>query len=287
MLIVDQNTGSFERSTGKLSKAAVRHTEAAKMFLRRLSPAQNRLIASLPAEVYERVLPNLWPVTLSQGENIYASGSRLEHVYFPTGAVVSLLYTTEDGATAEVGITGNDGMLGIALVLGGDSAPNRAIVQIAGGALKLGAGVLQEEFARGGAFQKLLLRYTQSFLTQVSQTAVCNRLHSVEKRLCRWLLLCHDRVHSDRLTITQEFISNMLGTRRESVTVAAARLQDAGLIHYSRGNITILDRPGLESIGCECYRTIKGEFDRLVGLRLPTVSEHGFRAPQKPSQQVP
>jgi CRP-like cAMP-binding protein len=164
-----------------------------------------------------------------------------------------------------MGLTGNDGVVGIALFLGGHTTPNRAIVQIAGGAFRMKAKILQGEFARGGALQQLMLRYTQALITQISQTAVCNRLHSIEKRLCRWLLLSHDRVESDELLMTQEFISNMLGGRRESVTVAAGRLQDAGLIHYSRGHISILDRKGLEATVCECYQVVKNETDRLVG----------------------
>lgn len=228
------------------------------------SPTRNRLISTLPGDVYDRLQPNLLPVTLSLGEVVYESGGRPEYVYFPTGAVVSLLYTMEDGSTAEVGLTGNEGIVGIALFLGGDTTPNRAVVQIAGGALKMRARLLQEEFARGGPVQQLLLRYTQALITQISQTAVCNRLHAVEKRLCRWLLLSHDCVQSNELTMTQEFIANMLGGRRESVTVAAARLQDAGLIHYTRGHITILDRAGLESAVCECYRIVRDEFNRLL-----------------------
>jgi CRP-like cAMP-binding protein len=171
----------------------------------------------------------------------------------------------EDGSTAEMGLTGNDGVVGIALFLGGDTTPNRAIVQIAGGALRMRAKVLQAEFKQGGALQQVLLRYIQALLTQISQTAVCNRLHAVEQRLCRWLLLSHDRVHSHELQMTQEFIAHMLGGRRESVTVAAGRLQDAGLIHYARGHITILDRAGLEATVCECYQVVKNEIDRLFG----------------------
>jgi CRP-like cAMP-binding protein len=217
-------------------------------------------------------------VTLALGEVVYEAGSRPEYVYFPTGAVVSLLYTMEDGATAEVGLTGNDGIVGVALFLGGDTTPNRAIVQIAGGALRMRARLLQDEFARGGPVQQLLLRYTQALITQISQTAVCNRLHAVEKRLCRWLLLSHDCVQSDQLAMTQEFIANMLGGRRESVTVAAARLQDAGLIQYSRGHITILDRPGLEVAACECYRIVRDEFDRLLNTRR--VEQPAHQTPQ-------
>ena len=230
-------------------------------------PTENRLISSFPPEVHDRLRPNLQPVALSLGEVVYEAGSRPEYVYFPTGAVVSLLYSMENGATAEVGLTGNDGIVGIAIFLGGDTTPNRAIVQIAGEALKMRARFLQEEFARGGPVQQVLLRYTQALITQISQTAVCNRLHPVEKRLCRWLLLSHDLVQSDELEMTQEFISNMLGGRRESVTVAAARLQDAGLIRYSRGHITILNRAGLEAAVCECYRIVRDEFERLLRRR--------------------
>jgi CRP-like cAMP-binding protein len=233
----------------------------------------NRLLAALPADDFERFHSDLQPVTFSLGEVIYESGHRLDYVYFPTNSVVSLLYTTEDGSTAEMGLTGNDGVVGIALFLGGDTTPNRAVIQIAGGAFRMRANMLRTEFARGGAFQKLLLRYTQALITQISQTAVCNRLHSVEKRLCRWLLLSHDRVKSDELVMTQEFISNMLGGRRESVTVAAGRLQDAGLIHYSRGHIRILSRKGLETAVCECYQIVKDEFDRL--FRTETKSDDG------------
>ena len=204
-------------------------------------------------------------MSFALGEVVYETGGHLEHIYFPTNAVVSLLYTMEDGSTAEMGLTGNDGVVGIALFLGGDTTPNRAVVQIAGDAFKMQARILREEFARGGPLQRVLLRYTQALITQISQTAVCNRLHSVEKRLCRWLLLCHDLVESEKLEMTQEFISNMLGGRRESVTVAAGHLQDAGLIHYSRGHIAILDRKGLEAAACECYAIVRGEFDRLFG----------------------
>ncbi len=231
--------------------------------LRRL--AENHLLAALPAGDYEDLIPNLQDVTFSLGNVVYESGGRLDHIYFPTTSVVSLLYTMKDGSTAEMGLAGNEGVVGIALFLGGDTSPNRAVVQIAGRAFRMRAEVLQEKFARGGPLQYLLLRYTQALITQISQTAVCNRLHSVEKRLCRWLLLCHDRVKSNELPMTQEFIANMLGGRRESVTVAAGRLQDAGLIHYARGHITILDRKGLEAAVCECYQIVKDEFDRLLG----------------------
>jgi CRP-like cAMP-binding protein len=223
----------------------------------------NRILSSLPPNEQAHLFGALQPVTLGLGEVLYESGEQMEHIYFPTTSVVSLLYTMEDGSTAEMGLAGNDGLVGIALFLGGDTTPNRAVVQVAGGAFKMKAKTLRDEFARGGALQQVLLRYTQALITQISQTAVCNRLHPVEKRLCRWLLLCHDRVDSDELQMTQEFISNMLGGRRESVTVAAGHLQDAGLILYFRGQISILDRKGLEATTCECYGIVKEEFDRL------------------------
>lgn len=229
------------------------------------SAPNNHLLAALPDEDYRRLHPNLERVTFSLGQIVYESDGHLDYCYFPTSCVVSLLYTTKDGATAEMGLTGNDGVVGIALFLGGGTTPNRAVVQVAGGAFRMKAKILQEEFAGGGALQQLMLRYTQALITQISQTAVCNRLHTVEKRLCRWLLLSHDRVRSDELLMTQEFISNMLGGRRESVTVAAGRLQDADLIHYARGQISILDRKGLEAAVCECYQVVKNETDRLIG----------------------
>jgi CRP-like cAMP-binding protein len=232
------------------------------------SPLHNQLLAILPREEYQHLLPNLQPLDFSLGEVLYESSERLDSVYFPTNAVVSLLYTMANGSTAEMGLVGSDGVVGVALFLGGETTPNRAVVQVAGHAFKMKAKVLQEEFARGGPFQLALLRYTQALITQISQTAVCNRLHTVEQRLCRWLLLSQDRVRSDELRMTQEFISNMLGGRRESVTVAAGRLQDAGLIQYARGNIKILNRPGLESIVCECYSIVKHETDRLQGSDL-------------------
>ena len=230
-------------------------------------PMDNHLLATLAAGEYQRLLPNLEPVTLSLGEVIREPGGQQKYVYFPTTCIVSFLYTMEEGATVEVGLTGNDGVVGIALFLGGNTSPYRAIVQIAGAAFRMRLNVLQREFSRSSAFQFLLLRYTQALITQISQTAACNRLHSLEKRLCRWLLLCHDRVPSDEILMTQEYISNMLGGRRESVTVAAGHLQDAGLIQYSRGHIRILDRKGMEEFACECYRVEKGEVDRLMGKR--------------------
>jgi len=226
---------------------------------------ENRLLGSLPPDEYERLRPSLREVSLSLGEVVYEFGGQLDYVFFPTTSIVSLLYTMENGSSAEMGLTGNDGVVGIALFMGGGTMPNRAVVQSAGAALRMKAKILQSEFALGGTFQQLLLRYTQAFITQISQTAVCNRLHSVEQQLCRWLLLSHDRVKADELIMTQELIADMLGVRREGVTVAAGRLQDAGAISYVRGHIQILDRQTLEETVCECYRVVKDEFDRLLG----------------------
>jgi CRP-like cAMP-binding protein len=229
------------------------------------SAPTNRILESLSPEERIRLTPELKEEDLSLGDVVYESGGSLDYVCFPTSCIVSLIYTMEDGAVAEMGLVGNDGMVGVALFMGGDTVPNRAIVQLGGKAIRLKAVKLHEEFRRGGGLQKSLLRYTQALITQISQTAVCNRLHSVEQRLSRWLLLCHDRVRSDELVMTQEFISNMLGGRRQSVTVAAGRLQDAGIIEYSRGHIKIVDRRKLELSSCECYKVVKTEFDRLLG----------------------
>src|SRR3989441_8522470 len=220
---------------------------------KRNGPAENRLLAALPAAEYERLLPQLQPVSFSLGEVVYEFGGQLDYVFFPTTSIVSLLYTMENGTSAEMGLTGNDGVVGIALFMGGGTMPNRAVVQSAGGALRMKAIVLQEEFARGGRFQQLLLRYTQALITQISQTAVCNRLHSVEQQLCRWLLLSQDRVKADELIMTQELLADMLGVRREGVTVAAGRLHDAGAISYVCGHIHILSGQRLEATVCECY----------------------------------
>jgi CRP-like cAMP-binding protein len=229
--------------------------------------ARNLLLCALPPAECERLLPDLQPVTFSLGQILCEPGERIHYCYFPTNAIVSLLYTMQDGSTAEMGLVGNEGVLGVAVFLGGESTCSRALVSVAGDAFRLPAKRLQEEFVHAGPLQHLLLRYVQALITQVSQTAVCNRLHSVEQRLCRWLLLCHDRNNCSELLMTQELIANMLGGRRESVTVAAGHLQDAGLIHYCRGRISILDRDGLESNVCECYRAVEDEFDRLFGKK--------------------
>lgn len=225
----------------------------------------NRLLAMLAREEYERLLPHLERVSFALGDVIYESGGRQSYIYFPTTAIISLLYLMENGSSAEMGVAGNEGLVGVALFMGGETVPNRAVVQSAGDALGMKTKVLQEEFARGGTFQRLLLRYTQALMTQMSQTAVCNRLHTVEQQLCRWLLLSRDRLDTDELIMTQELIANMLGVRREGVTVAAQRLQEHGLISYVRGRITVLDRRGLEATVCECYRVVKDEYDRLLG----------------------
>src|SRR5579871_6487886 len=208
----------------------------------RPSPASNHLLGALPALEYERVLPALQPVPLELGWAIYESGAAEHYVYFPTDAIVSLLYVMEDGSSAEIAVVGNEGVVGISLFMGGDTTPSRAVVQSAGQGYRLGASVLKAEFERSGVLQHVLLRYTQALITQMTQTAVCNRHHSVEQQLCRWLLLSLDRLSSNELKMTQELIANMLGVRREGVTAAAGHLQAAGLIHYSRGRITVLDR---------------------------------------------
>jgi len=227
-------------------------------------PTNNRLLAALPAAEYGRLHRRLEPVSMPIGDVVYESGSRLDYVYFPTTSIVSLLYVMEDGASAEIAMVGNEGLVGIALFMGGETTPSRAVVQSAGSAYRLPGHAMKEEFVRGGAMQHLLLRYTQALLTQMAQTAVCNRHHSVDQQLCRWLLLSLDRLPANKLIVTQEQIANMLGVRREGVTEAAGKLQSAGLIKYSRGRITVLDRPGLEALVCECYGVVKKEFDRLL-----------------------
>jgi CRP-like cAMP-binding protein len=228
------------------------------------SPRQNLLLAALPNADYERLLPHLEQVPLELGRALYESGSHQGYVYFPTTSIVSLLYVMEDGSSAEIAIVGKEGVVGIALFMGGESTPSRAVVQSAGYGYRLRPGVLISEFGQGGHLQHLLLRYTQALITQMAQTAVCNRHHAVEKQLCRWLLLSLDRLASNELIMTQELIANMLGVRREGVTEAAGHLQTAGLIHYSRGRITVLDRPKLEARVCECYAVVKREYDRLL-----------------------
>jgi CRP-like cAMP-binding protein len=227
-------------------------------------PRQNRLLAALPEAEWARWEPHLEPVDMPLGKVLYESGSRLGHVYFPTTSIVSLLYVMEDGASAEIAVVGNEGIVGISLFMGGESTPSRALVQSAGKGYRLKADLMLHEFNRAGPVLHLLLRYTQALITQMSQTAVCNRHHSLDKQLCRWLLLSLDRLHSKELVMTQELIANMLGVRREGVTEAAGNLQAHGLIRYQRGHITVLDRAGLELRTCECYAVVKKEYDRLL-----------------------
>jgi CRP-like cAMP-binding protein len=228
------------------------------------TPHQNHLLDALPTSDYERIAAHLELVPMGLGDVLYESGTRLRYVYFPTTSIISLLYVMEDGASAEIAIVGNEGILGISLFMGGETTPSRAIVQSAGCAFRLKAELLKEEFERFGPSMHLLLRYTQALITQMAQTAVCNRHHTVDQQLCRWLLLSLDRLSSSKLSMTQELIANMLGVRREGVTEAAGNLQKSGLIHYQRGKISVLDRPGLEARSCECYQVVKAEFDRLL-----------------------
>lgn len=230
----------------------------------RHTPSQNHLFAALPAEVFERLSPHLELIPMPLGQVIYESGGQLQHVYFPTTAIVSLHYVMENGASAEIAGVGNEGVLGITLFMGGDTTPTLATVYTGGYGYRLKARLIMEEFNRAGPLMRLILRYTQALMTQISQAVVCNRHHSVEQQLCRWLLSTLDRLPSNELTITQELIASMLGVRREGITEAAGNLQRAGLISYRRGHITVLKRTGLESRACECYNVVKKEFHRLL-----------------------
>lgn len=227
-------------------------------------PVQNLLVHALPQAVLKRWLPLLEPVELALGQVLYESGGKLSHVYFPTTAIVSLLYVTELGASAEIAVVGYEGIVGIALFMGGQTTPSRAVVQSSGSGFRLRARAMLDEFEGDVHVQRLFLRYTQALITQMSQTAVCNRHHTLDQQLCRWLLLSLDRLRGSELVMTQELIANMLGVRREGVTQAALNLQKAGLIRYSRGHISVLDRPGLERRSCECYGVVRKEYDRLL-----------------------
>jgi CRP-like cAMP-binding protein len=233
-------------------------------------PKDNQLLAALPAAEWERWLPDLELVEMPLGEVLYESGRTLAHVYFPIDAIVSLLYVMENGASAEIAVVGNEGVIGISLFMGGGSTPSRAVVQSAGSGYRLSARNIKDEFNRSGPVMHLLLRYTQALITQMAQTAVCNRHHSLDQQLCRWLLLSLDRLNGNQLVMTQELIANMLGVRREGVTEGALKLQSAGLIKYARGRITVLDRPGLEARTCECYAVVKKEYDRLLPAGMAT-----------------
>jgi CRP-like cAMP-binding protein len=229
-----------------------------------MTPKQNHLLAALPAEIFERIFPYLELISMPLGEVLYESGGQLQYVYFPTTAIVSLHYLLESGASAEIAGVGNEGVLGISIFMGGNTTPSLATVLTAGFGYRLKGRLMMEEFDRAGPMMRLMLRYTQALITQISQTAVCNRHHSIEQQLCRWLLLTLDRLPSNELTITQELIAGMLGVRREGITEAAGNLQRAGLISYRRGHITVLERSGLESRACECYNVVKKEFHRLL-----------------------
>ncbi|MCB5184282.1 Crp/Fnr family transcriptional regulator [Methylobacillus gramineus] len=230
------------------------------------SPLQNQLLAALPNTEFDRLAPNLELCHMELGEILCESCELPTHVFFPTSSIVSLLYQLEDGSSAEIAVVGNEGIVGISLFMGGETTPSRAVVQSAGYSYRLKSQHLKKEFNRTGPMMHLLLRYTQALITQMTQTAVCNRHHSVEQQLCRWLLLSLDRLNDNELKMTQELIANMLGVRREGVTEAAGKLQRAGFIEYSRGHIKVLDRPGLEKRVCECYKVVKLEFDRLLPL---------------------
>jgi CRP-like cAMP-binding protein len=228
------------------------------------SPNQNHLLAALPAAEFERLAPHLELVPMLLGESLYEPGGRLQHVFFPTTAIVSLLYVLESGSSAEIAGVGNEGILGISLFMGGDTTPSSAVVQTAGHGYRLQGKLLKDEFNRGGLMQRLLLRYTQALLTQMCQTAACNRHHSIEQQLCRWLLLTLDRLPSNELIMTQELVASALGVRREGITEAAGKLQRAGVIRYRRGHIAVLERSGLEIGACECYAVVKKELARLL-----------------------
>jgi CRP-like cAMP-binding protein len=231
---------------------------------------RNYLLAALPTSIQAQWLPQLESGQLPLGKVLYEPGATLSHVYFPTTSIVSLLYVMEDGASAEIAVVGNEGIVGISLFMGGESTPSRAVVQSAGQCFRLKAQAMKDEFNRAGPVLHLLLRYTQALITQMSQTAVCNRHHSLDQQLCRWLLLSLDRLQGDELVMTQELIANMLGVRRGGVTEAAVQLQQAGLIRYVRGHIVVLDRPGLEKRSCECYAVVKREYDRLLPEKVAT-----------------
>ncbi len=233
-------------------------------------PLENHILNALPPVERERLFPHLKLVAMPLGMVLYESGATLRHIYFPTDSIVSLLYVMRDGASAEIAVVGNEGAVGVSLFMGGETTPSRALVQSAGHAYRLTGKRLKDEFNRHGSMLHVLLRYTQSLLTQMAQTAVCNRHHTLDQQLCRWLLLSLDRLNSKQLNMTQELIANMLGVRREGVTEAAGKLQKLGAIRYARGKITVLDRPLLERLACECYAVVKLESDRLLGPRPPT-----------------
>jgi CRP-like cAMP-binding protein len=231
---------------------------------------QNHLLAVIPAAEWKRLSRHVEPVELSLGQVLYESGATMTDMYFPTTAIISLLYVMENGSSAEIAVVGNEGLVGVSLFMGGESTPSRAVVQSAGSGFKVEAQIMKDEFNKAGPVMHLLLRYTQALITQMAQTAVCNRHHSLDQQLCRWLLLSLDRLKGSDLLMTQELIANMLGVRREGVTEAAMQLQAAGIIRYTRGRISVLDRPGLERRTCECYAVVKKEYDRLLPAQTAT-----------------
>ncbi|WP_404367386.1 Crp/Fnr family transcriptional regulator [Marinobacter sp.] len=235
-----------------------------------MQPEHNRILASLPADVRERIFPHLEEIPMPLGKVLYESGDTMRHVYFPTNCIVSLLYVMENGASAEISVVGNEGLVGVSLFMGGKSTSSRAAVQSGGNGYRLLGHRLVDEFDRHGELMTLVLRYTQALITQMAQTAVCNRHHSIDQQLCRWLLLSLDRLGTNHLVMTQELIANMLGVRREGVTEAAGKLQDLGVIEYRRGHIKVVDRPKLETLSCECYAVVKKETDRLLEPAVPT-----------------
>lgn len=234
--------------------------------MNRPAPERNHILNALPLAAREHLYPHLKHVVMPFGMVLYESGAVLRHIYFPVDSIVSLLYVLSSGASAEIAVVGNEGAVGVSLFMGGETTPSRAVVQSAGSAYRLSGARLKREFDRHGQLLNVLLRYTQSLITQMAQTAVCNRHHALDQQLCRWLLLSLDRLESNELRVTQELIANMIGVRREGVTEAAGRLQKLGVIRYSRGKITVLDRPRLEALSCECYAVVKTETDRLMGL---------------------
>ncbi|MBC7983837.1 MAG: Crp/Fnr family transcriptional regulator [Candidatus Obscuribacterales bacterium] len=237
------------------------------------APKDNHVLKALPAEDYARLVPYLEPITMPFGWTLHDCGHEVSHLYFPTTSIVSRLYVMEDGASSEIAVTGNEGLVGICLFLGVGHTPYRAVVQCAGSGYRVKASIVKKELARGGALQHLGLRYTQALITQMSQTAICNRYHALDQQLCRWLLRNLDLIRGNELKVTQELIANLLGVRREGVTVAALKLQADGLIRYRRGHITVLDRPSLESRVCECYAVVKREYERLLPYEVSRTQE--------------
>ena len=245
-------------------------------------PAKNHLLAALSPAALKRLKKKLEPVDMPLGEVVYESGRPVPHVYFPTNSIVSLLYVLENGSSAEIAVVGNEGVVGVSIFMGGETTPSRAVVQSAGRAFRLPSAVMMDEFRRAGPMQHLMLRYTQALITQMAQTAVCNRHHTVDQQLCRWLLLSLDRLESSQITMTQDLIANMLGVRREGVTEAAGKLQKAGVISYRRGHIHVLDRPKLEAMSCECYAVVRLETERLLPLVPPVKGTSGTRRDPRP-----